>query len=503
MIKSHRLLPLLAILPAMSGGAPLLAQPQTPPATPATPASDAPVVMLPTTPPPPVIPRAMPTLTDSQAQQLRAMLADASADGIGSTDGSRTVPTSADNNMLVQAALDYAQALHHGRLAPSDYLWEWGLKPTAYDPWPDFIAAVQGDRLASWIAALPPPYTGYTTLKKGLATYRAIERAGGWPIVPDGPDLGSGMSGARVATLRTRLAIEDPDLAKGPATYDADVAAAVRRAQRRYGLEPTGTVGKSTLAALNVSAHDRVRQIAANMERWRWLPPELAPHRFQVNIAAAVLTVFDGDKPVTSMRAVTGRPDDKTPMLTSSITSIVFNPPWNVPTSIATKELWPKERAHKGYLAAHGYRVISTPDGGSRLQQKAGPKSALGRVKFDFANPYGVYLHDTPSQGTFDRYSRLASHGCVRLARPVDLAKLALQGDETWTADAVDAALAKGDTVRAKLPEPIAVYLFYWTAYANADGKVSFLTDPYGWDAQLASKIEANADRARQMISTQ
>jgi murein L,D-transpeptidase YcbB/YkuD len=263
-------------------------------------------------------------------------------------------------------------------------------------------------------------------------------------------------------------------------------------------LEPAGTVGKATLAALNVSARDRVRQIEANMERWRWLPATLPTHRAQVNIAAAILTVFDADKPVLSMRAVTGRPGDETPMLSSTIHSIVLNPPWNVPSSIATKELWPKERAHPGYLAAHDFRVIDTGSG-TRLQQKAGSKSALGRIKFDFDNPYGVYLHDTPTQGTFSRYSRLASHGCVRLARPLDLAKLLLQDNADWTPDAIDAAIAKGATVRARLNEPVAVFLFYWTAYASADGRVSFVGDPYGWDAELANRLEMSANRAKRM----
>ena len=122
-------------------------------------------------------------------------------------------------------------------------------------------------------------------------------------------------------------------------------------------------------------------------------------------------------------------------------------------------------------------------------------------MKFDFDNPYGVYLHDTPTQGTFDRYSRLASHGCVRLAHPVDLAKLALQGAPDWTPDAIDAAIKKGDTVRAHLPEPIAVFLLYWTAYASADGRVSFLGDPYGWDGALADRIQASANRAKQMVA--
>ncbi|WP_232475879.1 L,D-transpeptidase family protein [Flavisphingomonas formosensis] len=449
--------------------------------------------------PPPVVapPRAMPRLTDAQLGELRAILDTADANGIAPSDATSAAPTSQDATTLINAALDYAKAVHHGRLAPEEFMKDWGLRPAEYDPWPGFLDAVQKNRLTAWFNSLPPPYAGYDTLKKALARYREIEKAGGWDTLSEGTDLVPGASGDRVAALRTRLAIEDSALPEGPAKYDADVTAAVQRAQRRYGLEPTGSVGKATLAALNVPAHDRVRQIEANMERWRWLPAELPQHRIQVNIAAAVLTVFDADKPVLSMRAVTGRPGDETPMLSSMIHSIVFNPPWNVPTSIAKRELWPKGAA---YLKSHGYRVIGSGPT-ARLQQAAGPKSALGRVKFDFDNPYGVYLHDTPSQGTFDRYSRLASHGCVRLAHPVDLAKLTLQGSTDWTPDAVDAALAKGSTVRAPLPERIAVFLFYWTAYASADGRVSFLADPYSWDSALADRLKTSADRAKQQMA--
>ena len=120
-------------------------------------------------------------------------------------------------------------------------------------------------------------------------------------------------------------------------------------------------------------------------------------------------------------------------------------------------------------------------------------KSALGRFKFDFDNPYSVYLHDTPSQATFDRYARMVSHGCVRLQRPADLARLVLQGDERWAGDAIDATVAAGKTVRAKLPDPVSVYLLYWTAYASANGQMSFRADPYSWDSLLAARIEAKA----------
>ena len=168
----------------------------------------------------------------------------------------------------------------------------------------------------------------------------------------------------------------------------------------------------------------------------------------------------------------------------------MLNPPWNVPSTIATRELWPKEKAHPGYLLAHDFVVIPTDDGGQRLQQRAGPQSALGKVKFDFANPYGVYLHDTPSHGLFTGFDRLASHGCVRLQRPIDLAKLVMQGDATWTPEAIDAALAGGKTLRAPLPQAISVYLLYWTAYMGPDGMMNFRDDPYGWDAALMAKLK-------------
>lgn len=427
----------------------------------------------------------MPRLKDSQASQLRRMLEGAPGHGLPSYAKALT-SGAPDDPALIQAVMDYAHAVHGGRLREGDYLADWGMRPTGFDPWPSFVAAVKEDRLATWIASLAPPYAGYDGLRRGLANYRKIVDDGGWKTIPDGPELAAGASGPRVAALRQRLAAEDTALSAKGDKYDAETVAAVKRAQKRFGLEPVGRVGKSTLAALNVSARDRVDSIIANLERWRWLPAELPADRIQVNIAAAVLTLFRNDAPATSMKVVTGRPGDNTPMLSSQIHSIVLNPPWNVPTSIATKELFPKGSA---YLSRAGFKVITTPEGGRRLQQKPGPTNSLGRFKFDFDNAYSVYLHDTPGRGAFERYSRLASHGCVRLERPGDLARLLLQDDPAWSGDAVDAAVAAGETKRARLSKPIAVYLLYWTAFAGSNGQMNFRADPYDWDGTLASRI--------------
>jgi murein L,D-transpeptidase YcbB/YkuD len=188
------------------------------------------------------------------------------------------------------------------------------------------------------------------------------------------------------------------------------------------------------------------------------------------------------------MRGVTGRPGHETPMLSSVIRSVVLNPPWNVPTSIATAELWPKERKNPGYLKRNGFTV-----NGTSLQQAAGTQSALGRYKFDFDNIYSVYLHDTPSRAKFASFDRLASHGCVRLEKPADLAELLLKGDPVWTPEKIAAAVATKNTQRVSLPRPVSVYLLYWTAFASANGQMNFRDDPYGWDRTLAAKIEARS----------
>ena len=488
--RRFAILAALATLPAVptqAQQAPAIGQPTgqvtaPPPATSTTPPQNTPV-------PPPILllppPLPLPRLSPTQATQI-ANLVDRGRIAQGLRYASDAKLSIQDNDALVRAALDYARAVHSGRLATGDFDPNWGLRPVLYDPLPEFTSAVQADRVGSWIAQLAPPYAGYDGLEKGLARYRAIDASGGWKMVAPGPDLSIGSTGARVAALRARLAFEDNQVAKGGEKFDSALQEAVQRAQRRYGLNPTGTVSTATLAALNVSTSDRVRQIMANMERWRWLPAELPKDRIQVNIAAAVVTVFEGDQPIMSMRGVTGRPGNETPMLQSTIHSIVLNPPWNVPSGIAAKELWPKGA---GYLRANGYKIIGEGPN-RRLQQQAGPMSALGRYKFDFDNNFAVYLHDTPSRSKFSAFDRLASHGCVRLEKPADLAHLLLRDDPEWGSEAVQAAVDTGKTQRVQLSRQVAVYLLYWTAYASANGTMNFRGDPYGWDKLLADKIE-------------
>ncbi len=406
----------------------------------------------------------------------------------------QTLQSPAAQAKLRTAILAYARAQRGQRLAPSAFLEDWSVRPAAYDPRPEFASAVADDRLQPWLDSLPPRYQGYQALRKSLATYRAIASSHAWPTVAESDvALTLGATDARVATLRQRLSAEDsavPAAADAPDTFDAPLQAAVERFQRRYGLTPDGDVGAPTLAALNAPVGQRILQIEANMERWRWLPRQLPDTRVQVNIAAAVLAVYRDGEPVMAMKAVAGKPEDQTPMLRANISSIVLNPPWHVPDSIARKEIWPKAHKDHEYLARNKYHVV---DG--RLVQHAGPKSALGRFKFDFANSFGVYLHDTPAQAGFGRSSRLASHGCVRLEQPKALASLLLEDNASWPVQRIDTVIQTEDTIRVPLSQTIPVYILYWTAFVDNAGQTQFRADAYDWDHQLIQLLNASKGR--------
>jgi murein L,D-transpeptidase YcbB/YkuD len=393
---------------------------------------------------------------------------------------------------LKVALIRYARAQHGQRIAPDSFKKNWGVHPDPYNPDKGFAAAVAEDRLAAWIDDLPPRYQGYISLRVALKTYRDIAVHGGWETIPTGTSaLALNATGARVLALRARLAAEDPTLpaAAAPEIFDAELVEVIKRYQLRSGLNPTGVVDSFTLTALNQPVGQRIMQIIANLERWRWIDRDMPPTRIEVNIAAAGMTVYNNNYPGLSMRAVAGRPSDQSPMLQSRIDAIVVNPPWNVPYAIARKEYWPKERKHPGYLEAHGFRAI--PDGtngGVRLQQMAGP-SALGKLKFDFPNPYGVYLHDTPTHSTFATDSRAQSHGCIRLQNPAALAQLLTANMPEWTPEILQEAIDSGDTKRIHLATPIDVVILYWTAYVGK-GQVSFRQDIYGWDRDLLQLLE-------------
>jgi murein L,D-transpeptidase YcbB/YkuD len=392
---------------------------------------------------------------------------------------------------LEAAAIAYARAQHGGRTAPGRFPSDWAIRPKPYDAAADFALARAGHQLASWAAGLAPADPRYAALVQAYGRYREIAAKGGWTALAAGPSLKPGATGDRVHALRTRLAIEDSavpsssGVAPDADVYDAALAAAVSRAQARYGLTPDGVLGGATLRALNLPVQARLGQMRANLERWRWAPRQLPAMRVELNIASATLALYDSGETALGMKAIVGQARKPTPMFEDRIEAVVFNPPWNVPQSIAIKEIWPKIRKDPGYMAREGFVV--KPDGG--LQQRPGPRCALGTIKFDLPNRFGVYLHDTPAHSLFARDQRNLSHGCMRLEQPNVLAKKLLDGVSGWPGWRVDAAIASGTTQRVVLPKPVPVFVFYWSAFVADDGQVNFRPDAYGWDAKLLSML--------------
>lgn len=272
-----------------------------------------------------------------------------------------------------------------------------------------------------------------------------------------------------------------------PQVFEAPLVEALTAFQRRHGLQPDGVLGPTSRAALAVPAAARAAQLEANLERWRWLPRPLPSDRIEVDIGSQTAVVVLAGDPVLDMRVIVGDSRHHTPMFASQLDAVVFNPPWNVPASIASAEIAPRVARDPGYLARN--RMVRTENG---FRQAPGPGNALGRLKFDLVSPFGVYLHDTSARSLFALPARTLSHGCVRLERPNDLAVLLLTR-QGWAPEDVQAAIDKGATRRITLDRPLPLFVVYWTATTGDDGWVRFADDPYGWDRKLLAALDATA----------
>lgn len=407
------------------------------------------------------------------------------------------------------AFLKYAARIKKGRVLPTkvDAKLYWQEKTIDMAAALQLIAAL--GRVDEFFDAWEPQIPLYKSLKAALAQYRAIEAAGGWPVVAVNDVLKPGETSEVVPQLRRRLAVTDGANPAAPAelemVYDEDLVGAVRRFQRRHGMEEDGIVGKKTYFQLNIPVASRIRQIVLSMERVRWMPEDLGPHYVQVNIAGYELRRVKNGQEQELMRVVVGKPYHQTPVFSETMKYVEINPYWNVPRSIAINEELPKlkrsaaARANKGFEAVVGDKAVpltainwqnySKNNFPVQLRQKPGPSNALGRVKFMFPNRFNVYMHDTPSRSLFSEASRAFSHGCIRLARPVDMAEQVLATVPGWDRKRIEAVLATGKRTVVSLKAPIEVHITYSTAWRDGNGDVQFRPDIYRRDAKLYAAL--------------
>ncbi len=381
--------------------------------------------------------------------------------------------------------------------------------------------ALRADDLTTYLQNLAPAHFAYQGLRRQLARFRRIAEQERWPTIGAGPVLKPGMSDPRLPLIARRLRITG-ELGPAPVSttrYQGELVRAVKRFQKHYLLEQDGIIGKKTLAALNIPPSVLIRKIILNMERWRWLPHHLAGRRLFVNIAGFRLIGARDEQVEISMPVIVGKKYHETPVFTGNLRYLVINPYWNIPNSIAVKEIVPAMRRDPGYLRKHHIRMFKgwaedapeidprsldwqTIGKGIRryrLRQDPGPDNALGRIKFILPNHNNIYLHDTPARGLFRRTNRDFSHGCIRVSRPLALAEYVLQGNRKKIDRVrIQKLIDSGKRTILLLDTPMPVHILYRTVRVDrTSDEIFFYPDIYGRDALLARALFARRPLSR------
>jgi murein L,D-transpeptidase YcbB/YkuD len=413
----------------------------------------------------------------------------------------------------------YLDDLHAGRIRPRDIEHAFAadrLQPP-FDAEAALDAALALGDLALAVRQAAPALPQYERLREALARYRALASHVAWreplPALPRSGRVESGSSWSGVPLLAQRLqALGDGAADAVSPTYDAGLADAVRVFQRRHGLQADGVVGRATWAALQVPPAQRVRQIELALERLRWTPLRQAERMVVVNLPEFVLRAYEvGEGGAIRMRlemkVIVGQSlDTRTPLINEAMRRIEFQPHWNVPASIARKELVPLLRRDATAWMREGFEFVArdgTVDtafatdkldavlaGVLRIRQRPGPRNPLGGIKFVFPNRESIYLHHTPSVRLFEQARRDFSHGCIRVEDPVALAHFALAGQSPWSPAGIRSAMTSGPPSTAVLARPLPVLIAYGTALVKG-GRVHFFDDLYGHDRVLDAALRA------------
>jgi L,D-transpeptidase YcbB len=341
--------------------------------------------------------------------------------------------------------------------------------------------------------------------------YAKIAEQGGWPTLAKPLKRGQGAP-QDLATLRHRLAIEgdlpQTDDAAVHASWDEALSAGLRRYQARMGLLQTGILDEATLAALNVPASERAKELDASAHRLAILQNFPFDQRYVVvNIPAAAVEEVEGGRVVHRYAAVVGDTDHQSPQVQAKITDVIANPTWTLPVSIIKNEVIPKMAKDPRYLSrmnirmldAHGREVnprgidwSSNEATEFTLRQDAGRKNSLGTLKINMPNNQSVYMHDTPAKSFFARDYRFLSHGCVRVDGIDDLAAWLLEGtpgpdDGKWNVAALKKLVGEEDKKSIKLKQNVPVVWLYLDGWTGSDGTVHFRDDIYALDQEQAS----------------
>ena len=330
----------------------------------------------------------------------------------------------------------------------------------------------------------------YGKLKEELAKYYNITKAGGWPQIPTTKTIKKGTSSPVIPLIKRRLQITGELPGKDTSQLFHDTLEnAVRIFQKRMGYTPDGIINAQLIKDMNVPAKTRLTQILVNMDRMRWMPTETTGQLIVVNIPEFILHVYEGKNKAFDMNVVVGKEGHNTVSFSGDLSTIVFSPYWNVPSSIVKDEILPAVSRNPGYLAAQNMEQVGTEGGLPVIRQLPGPKNSLGKVKFLFPNSFNIYFHDTPAKSLFSKDKRAYSHGCIRLAEPEKMAQYLLRNNSEWTPEKIAEAMNSGEEKHVKLDKRVPVIISYYTAWVDEEGLLNFRDDIYNHDKELVAKM--------------
>ncbi|MGY6744476.1 MAG: L,D-transpeptidase family protein [Cecembia sp.] len=416
--------------------------------------------------------------------------------------------------LLSDAFVMLASHLYHGKVDPEQLRTVWNIQRSAPDLYLDqrLNSALEGGSIRRALQDLYPSFTIYRPMREGLRQLYEdferfqIEQSSGWKEIKISKSLKVGDKSPIIPQVAKKLAFWGflpNDFESQGKDYDAEIEEAVKKLQLKFGMEPDGVIGQGTIYALNQSPEDLIKKASVNLERLRWLPDNLKEQELIiVNTANFQFDFIQQRDTLLSSRVIVGRSFHSTPQFSAQMSYLVFSPTWTVPPSILRQEVIPGMRKDPQYMAKRKMRLltfsgqevpVSSVDWSKvsaagfpyMVRQDPGEHNSLGLVKFMFPNKHHVYIHDTPARSLFEREDRALSYGCIRIQKPVELAKLLLQHDERWTDDRIHTAMRQSREQVVNLNRKIPVVILYLTYWTNSNGRMFFRRDVYNRDNEV------------------
>lgn len=445
--------------------------------------------------------------------------------------------------LLTQSTQLYIKHISNGKLNPRELYKDWDLGDRKVDVNKILFDCIDNNNFSEAISSCKPNHIIYKKLQSCLKILNQFPSDASISVIDLKERIVPNKKNSFVPTIKKRLMywgdMKEKDTILNT-TYDKKTQDAVKIFQERHGLKPDAVIGKSTIDALNYSRNQRIEQIVANMERWKWFAHDFGKHYLLINIPDYTIVAVKDNDTTQYQRVVVGKESRRTPILESKISNINLNPNWTVPPTILKEDLYPLAKNNPYIFRKKGLTIYNSKNqvvdpstwkienaNKYKYVQNPSRNNSLGLMKINFPNKYSVYLHDTNHRDFFAYTFRSLSSGCVRLEKPLEMAAYILNDTTKWSLNRIkdttdikhyydiqkkkqieidkknakllaknpDLVIEKKSlpkpelkTIVIKVNEAILIHQLYWTAW-ETNGILQFREDIYCYDADLYSKL--------------